>query len=157
MVDYSVTSEATLRVSPGNMMPTPVTQQHDHKKPTLGYCGDAMRQFGIVRYNASPLSPSAWAHSQVTNGDAGKCDFVAYCVRGKSPYTSMDYAYLALSDHQPLQAAQSLNPGYDPTPSTRSPMTANAVRFADANGQAVSISLVLCDYVADSYADSQSN
>lgn len=146
-----------MRTAPGNEVSTPVVLYDTHHKPTPGYVGDVLHQFDTVRYNASPLLPLEWVLSQATNGDAGTCDVVAYCVRGKSPFTSMDYAYLVHSGHQPLQAAQSLNPGYDLSLSTWSPMTANAVRFADANGQAQEFSSVMGDYVADSYANSRSN
>lgn len=144
-------STVTMRVAPGNMMPTPVTQHDTHKKPTPGYHGDASRQFGIAVY-ARLRTPTVRGTSPgcQPSGDSGYGDVVTNCVHGTGPLTSAVCVYLTSGNRQPLQAALHKTQALTPTLSTWSPTLAqSAGRSADANGQAVKLSLTWCDSVTD--------
>lgn len=138
-------------------MPTPVTQQYDRQKPTPGYRGDAMRQFGIVRRsNAGPSIPTVWALGQVAMGDTG-CDKVARVV-GIGAVSSTAIDHLAQGNRQPIQATRNHNPGNVPSPNDPVPAcTLKGVNFVDDIGQAVRLTPMMSDFVTDSVAPSRSN
>lgn len=148
-------STVTMRVAPGNMMPTPVTQHDTHGKPTPGYHGDAARQFGIAAYS-SPRIPTVGILSQVA--EPGMLDTVT-----SSPWvirigaaSSTAYDHLVQGNRQPMQAADNHNPGNDPTPIDPVPAcTLTGVTLADAIGQAVKLTRMMGDSVADSLAPSR--